>query len=112
MIGNQIKLPKLGLVRFAKRSEVEGRIINATIRRNPSGKYFISVLAETDVPVLPKTNRSCGVDVGLKNFAILSDGTVYQNPKFFRTVEKKMSDRLMFLGIPHFNQTVRSIRGG
>ncbi|PEJ29089.1 transposase, partial [Peribacillus butanolivorans] len=66
-------------------------MINATIRRNPSGKYFISVLAETHVQVLPKTNRSCGVDVGLKNFAILSDGTVYQNPKFFRTVEKKLA---------------------
>lgn len=84
-------MPKLGLVRFAKSREVEGRIINATIRRNPSGKYFISVLAETDVQVHPKTNRSCGVDVGLKNFAILSDGTVYQNPKFFRTVEKKLA---------------------
>ncbi len=88
MIGNQIKLPKLGLIRFAKSREVEGRIINTTIRRNPSGKYFISVLAETNVQVLPKTNRSCGVDLGLKNFAILSDGTVYQNPKFFRAVEK------------------------
>ncbi|WP_144550184.1 IS200/IS605 family element RNA-guided endonuclease TnpB [Peribacillus simplex] len=91
MFGNQINLPKLGLVRFAKSREVEGRIINATIRRNPSGKYFISVLAETNVQVLPKTNRSCGVDVGLKNFAILSDGTVYQNPKFFGTVEKKLA---------------------
>ena len=91
MIGNKIKLPKLGLVRFAKSREVERRIINATIRRNPSGKYFISVLAETNVQVLPKTNRSCGVDVGLKNFAILSDGTVYQNSKFFRMVENKFA---------------------
>ena len=76
---------------YAKSREVEVRIINATIRRNPSGKYFISVLAETNVQVLPKNNRSCGVDVGLKNFAILSEGTVYQNPKFFRTVEKKLA---------------------
>ena len=52
IVGNKIKLPKLGLVRFAKSSEVEGRIFNATIRRNPSGKYFVSVLAETDVQVI------------------------------------------------------------
>ncbi|WP_280771034.1 transposase, partial [Salipaludibacillus daqingensis] len=43
--GKHIKLPKLGLVRFAKSRDVDGRIINATIRRNPSGKYFVSILA-------------------------------------------------------------------
>ena len=43
VIDNYIKLPKLGLVRFAKSREVEGRILNATIRRNPSGKYFVSI---------------------------------------------------------------------
>jgi putative transposase len=40
VIGNKIKLPKLGLVRFAKSREVNGRIVSATVRRNPSGKYF------------------------------------------------------------------------
>ncbi|EIJ82972.1 ISCpe2, transposase orfB [Bacillus methanolicus MGA3] len=38
--GNYMKLPKLGLVRFAKSRKVEGRILNATIRRNSSGNYF------------------------------------------------------------------------
>lgn len=41
--GNHIKLPKLGLVRFAKSREIKGKIVNATIGRNPSGKYFISM---------------------------------------------------------------------
>ena len=50
LIDNQIKLPKLGLVKFAKSREVEGRILNATVRRNPSGKYFVSVLAEVEHP--------------------------------------------------------------
>ena len=40
---------------------------------------------------LEKTGSSVGVDVGLKDFAILSDGTVYKNPKFFRTFEKKLA---------------------
>ncbi|ANN33304.1 hypothetical protein A9498_18110 [Bacillus thuringiensis serovar coreanensis] len=39
VVGNKIKLPKLGLVRFAKSREVEGRIVNATVRQNPSGRY-------------------------------------------------------------------------
>ncbi|MTW84379.1 IS200/IS605 family element transposase accessory protein TnpB [Virgibacillus dakarensis] len=86
-----LKLPKLGLVRFAKSREVHGRIINATIRRNPSGKYFVSILAEVDVLPLPKTGSSVGVDVGLKDFATLSDGTVYENPTFFRRLEEKLA---------------------
>ncbi|MGM9929258.1 MAG: IS200/IS605 family element RNA-guided endonuclease TnpB [Bacillus sp. (in: firmicutes)] len=85
-----IKLPKLGLVRFAKSREVDGRILNATIRRNPSGKYFISILVETEVQPLPKTKSSVGIDVGLKDFVILSDGTKHCNPKFFRSLEKKL----------------------
>lgn len=86
-----IKLPKLGLVRFAKSREVEGRIMNATIRRNPSGKYFISILAETNVQKYEKMGSSVGIDVGLKEFATLSNGTVYVNPKFFRTLEEKLA---------------------
>ncbi|WP_459783851.1 RNA-guided endonuclease TnpB family protein, partial [Alkalibacterium sp. s-m-22] len=76
--GNKLKLPKLGLVLFAKSREVEGRILNATIRRNPTGKYFVSLLVETEVEPIEKTDSSVGVDVGLKDFAILSDGTVYK----------------------------------
>ncbi|WP_346207664.1 IS200/IS605 family element RNA-guided endonuclease TnpB [Caldifermentibacillus hisashii] len=91
IIGNKIKLPKLGLVKFAKSREVEGRILNATVRRNPSGKYFVSILVETKVQELPKTNSSVGIDVGLKDFAILSDGTKYKNPKWFRKLEKKLT---------------------
>jgi putative transposase len=89
--GNKIKLPKLGLVRFAKSREIEGRILNATVRRNPSGKYFVSFLAETDVQPLEKTGSSVGVDVGLKDFAILSTGVVFSNPKWFRKLEEKLA---------------------
>ncbi|OTW49514.1 transposase, partial [Bacillus thuringiensis serovar mexicanensis] len=77
VIGNKIKLPKLGRVRFAKSREVKGRIVNATVRRNPSGRYFVSLLVETEVQELPKTHSYIGIDVGLKDFAILSDGTPY-----------------------------------
>ena len=91
VINNYVKLPKLGLVRFAKSREVEGRIVNATIRRNPSGKYFVSLGVETEVSELPKTNSVAGVDVGIKDFAILSNGKVYTNPKFFRTLEERLA---------------------
>jgi putative transposase len=91
VLENYIKLPKLGNVRFAKSREVNGRIISATIRRNPTGKYFVSVATESEVIELPKTNSAIGIDVGLKDFAILSDGTIYPNPKFFRSLEEKLA---------------------
>jgi putative transposase len=91
VLDKHIKLPKLGLVRFAKSREVEGRILSATVRRNPSGKYFVSILVETEVQEFPKTNSAIGVDLGLKSFAILSNGTTYSNPKFFRTLEEKLA---------------------
>jgi putative transposase len=91
MIDHNIKLPKLGLVKFAKSREVEGRILNATVRRNPSGKYFVSVLAEVEIQELPKTGNEVGIDVGLKEFAILSNGVVFGNPKFFRRLEGNLA---------------------
>ena len=91
IIDNRIKLPKLGLVKFAKSKEVDGRILNATIKYTPSGKYYISILTQTEVQELPKTDSSVGIDLGLKDFAILSNGKVYENPKFFRSLEKKLA---------------------
>ncbi|MFK4380309.1 IS605 OrfB family transposase [Bacillus sp. RC218] len=87
-----MKLPKIGLVKFAKSRKVTGRIMSATIRRNPSGKYFISLLVKTEVKEPPKTESSVGIDMGLKDFAILSNRTTYKNSKFFRTLEKKLAD--------------------
>ncbi|SFA45930.1 putative transposase [Anoxybacillus pushchinoensis] len=91
VLDKHIKLPKLGLVRFAKSREVEGRILSATIRRNPSGKYFVSILVETDVQALPKTGSAVGIDVGLKEFAVLSDGTKYVNPKWLHKLEEQLA---------------------
>ncbi len=95
--GNRLKLPKLGWVKFAKSREVEGRIMNATVRRNAANKHFVSILCEVDIEPLKKTGSSVGIDLGLKDFAILSDGTVYDNPKFFRSLEKKLAEEQRIL---------------
>ena len=89
--GNHIQLPKLGLVKFAKSREVSGSIKNATIRRTPSGKYFVSIACEVEIEKLPKVNKKVGVDVGIKEFAITSDGEIMSNPKYFRKSEKRLA---------------------
>ncbi|MFC9744190.1 RNA-guided endonuclease TnpB family protein, partial [Streptomyces noursei] len=90
VVGNKMKLPKLGLVRFAKSREVHGRVLNATVRRTPSGKYFVSILAEVDVLPLVKAESSIGIDLGITDFAILSDGRKIDNNKFTAKMEKKL----------------------
>ncbi|UUI02110.1 IS200/IS605 family element RNA-guided endonuclease TnpB [Oceanobacillus jeddahense] len=97
ILDKHIKLPKLGLVRLAKSREVEGRIMNVTVRRNPSGKYFVSIVVETEMQHYEKTGSSIGIDVGLTDFATLSDGTVYENPRFFQTLEKKLAKAQVIL---------------
>ena len=92
--GNRIKLPKLGWVKFAKSREVEGRILATTIRRNPSGKYFVSVRCEMDrCPYRPvDKEKAVGVDLGLTDYAIFSDGTPKAKPpRSFRAYEKKLA---------------------
>ncbi|MGG0760114.1 RNA-guided endonuclease TnpB family protein, partial [Bacillus paramycoides] len=51
----------------------------------------VSILAEVEVQELPKTDSAVGIDVGVKNFAILSTGEVFGNPKWFRVLEKRLA---------------------
>ena len=88
IIENIIKLPKLGQVKFAKSRELNGRILNATIRKNPSGKFFVSILCEEEVPELPKTGLEIGIDLGITDFAILSNGQKIDNNRFTSKMEK------------------------
>jgi putative transposase len=91
IIGNKIKLPKLGWVKFAKSGEVEGKILSVTIRKNPSGKYFISILCECEQEPLPSIEKSVGIDLGLKHFLTSSDGEKEDAPRLFRKYEKKLA---------------------
>ena len=86
-----IRLPKLGLVKIAKSKDVKGKILSATVRRTPSGKYFVSVLTEQEVRPMQPSFFETGIDVGLKEFATLSDGTKIENPKWLRKLEEKLT---------------------
>ncbi|MGM9950285.1 MAG: IS200/IS605 family element RNA-guided endonuclease TnpB [Lysinibacillus sp.] len=85
-----IKIPKLGFLRFAKSREVTGTIKRVILRQNAVGKYFISVLAETEAAPLPKTEQAVGIDLGLSSFATFSSGETIQNHRFFSTLEKQL----------------------
>lgn len=87
-----IKLPKLGLVKVRDKQIPQGRILNATISQEPDGRFYCSLCC-TDVSFeqLPKTNQFVGIDLGLVDFAIFSDGIKIENPRFFEKSEKKLA---------------------
>ncbi|RKN85759.1 IS200/IS605 family element RNA-guided endonuclease TnpB [Paenibacillus ginsengarvi] len=89
--GNRLRLPKLGCTRFAKSQEIVGRILSATVRRSPSGKYFVSLVCEADVQPLPASPNAVGIDLGLKTYMTLSDGQKVDNPKYLREYEKRLA---------------------
>lgn len=90
-LGNGIKLPKLGKVRIRDKQIPQGKILNATISQTPSGKYFVSLCCtEVEKPAYHRTDRYVGVDLGLKEFAITSEGKKHENPKYLAKSLKKL----------------------
>ena len=91
MSDRYIKLPKIGLVRVKKHRNFEGLIKSVTVSKTPSNKYYVSVLVnQEEKEKLPKTNNQIGIDLGLKEFAITSDGEMIENPKYLRKSEKRL----------------------
>ena len=86
-----IKIPKLkSLIRIKLHRQPKGMIKSATISRHASGKYYISLLYKEEINELPKTNSAIGIDLGITDFAILSDGQKIDNHKFTSKMEKKL----------------------
>ena len=88
----KIRIPKVGWIRFRDKSNFNGltKINNITISKSSSGKYYASISAEVDIAVFEKNNQNCGIDLGLKDFCILNDGTKFENPKFLVHNEKRL----------------------
>lgn len=81
-------------LQFSRLQKYKDNIRNATLSRTKSGKYFLSVLVEMNDDELKQfenTGQHVGIDLGVKDFVITSDGEVFENKHFFKKQEKKMS---------------------
>lgn len=88
-----VKLPKLGMVKARVSRGVEGRILSATVKQVPSGKYFV-VICCTDVPNLVAADGDIamlGIDAGVHDIATCSNGVRLENPKYLAKSEKKLA---------------------
>jgi len=86
-----IKLPKLkSRVKIKQHRQFTGKIKSCTISKTTTNKYYISILVEEEIKPLPKTDQKVGIDLGIKDFAVTSDGEVFENPKWLRKTEKRL----------------------
>ena len=90
--GNFVKIPKLkSKIKIVLHRQFKGLIKSATISKTPSNQYYISILVDTENIQLPKNDNKIGIDLGLKEFAICSNGDRFDNPQNLRKSEKKLS---------------------
>lgn len=89
---NKIVLPKLGAVKIKDKQVPQGRILNATISQDPDGRYYCSLTC-TDVKVelFKTTGKNVGIDLGIVDFAIFSDGVKIENKMFYEKSLKKLT---------------------
>lgn len=87
-----IKLPKLkSMVKVKQHRQFHGKIKSCTISKTPTNKYYVSILVEEEeIKPLPKTDKKVGIDLGIKDFAVTSDGEIFENPKWLRKSEQRI----------------------
>ena len=88
---NTITLPKIGEIKINLHRPVEGTIKRVIVSKTPTGKYFASICCDDQIKPLEKVDKKVGIDVGLKEFAVCSDGYRLPNPKHFRKSEKRLA---------------------
>lgn len=88
---SRIKLPKLKWTKVKIHREFTGKIKSATISQVPSGKYFVSILIETEHISMEPTGCMIGIDLGIKDLLITSDGEKIDNLKLTKKYEKKLA---------------------
>ncbi|MER5382648.1 RNA-guided endonuclease TnpB family protein [Streptomyces sp. NPDC002688] len=89
--GGKLRLPKVGDVPVRWSRTLPSTPSTVTVVKDAAGRYFASFVVETDASeVLPQTTPEIGIDLGLRHFAVLSDGRKVDSPRFLRRAEKRL----------------------
>ena len=88
--GGDLSLPKVGDVRVKWSRALPSVPSSVTVVKDAAGRYFASFVVETEPAALPESESVVGIDLGLSHFAVLSDGTKIDSPRFLRRAEKKL----------------------
>ena len=118
LVNKTITLPKLKKVKikgYRNLNNIDGRIINVTISKEKNGKYYVSVLYEENIEekeFIP--NNIVGIDLGIKDLVISSDGIKYENEKSIKKYEKRIKRKQRELsrkqkGSNNYNKTKKQL---
>jgi putative transposase len=78
-------------IKFVLHREIKGEISHCTISKTPTGKYFVSILCEVQHKPSQQTKKRCGVDLGIKDFAVTSDGLRFKNNYLIKRYERRLA---------------------
>ena len=84
------KLKKLNGIKMVEHRQLQGRILFATFTKTPTNKYFVSITVEQSYTPKPPTNKEVGIDLGIKDLIITSDGSKFKNHKFTNHYAKQL----------------------
>ena len=88
---NKIFVPKFNDgIKLNKHREFKGEIRQCTFSKDCRNQYFVSILVATTHEQLPQTGKSVGIDLGIKDFAITSDGIKYKNHRYTKRYEREL----------------------
>ncbi|WP_046468934.1 RNA-guided endonuclease InsQ/TnpB family protein [Allosalinactinospora lopnorensis] len=88
--GGKLRLPKIGDIKVKWSRDLPSEPSSVTVIKDASGRYFASFVVETAKEPLPESAAEVGIDLGLTHFAVLSDGTKIDNPRFLRRAERRL----------------------
>ena len=88
--GNRLLLSKIGNIQIRQHRELPEKIKTLTVKRCPSGRWYACFSCVVDAQPREKSLEDVGIDLGLHSYAVLSDGTRIENPKLYRSEEKRV----------------------
>jgi len=91
IVNDKLQIPKFKPVKIKIHRAIEGKILFVTISKTNTDKYFAAITCEVEHKPLPKSNRAVGIDLGIKDLAICSDGIVFENIKTTKKYAKKLA---------------------
>jgi putative transposase len=86
----RLRLPKIGDVAVRWSRHLPSAPSSVTVIRDAAGRYFASFVVHAAPDPLPETGAGCGIDLGLRHFAVMDDGSKISSPRFLRRAEKKL----------------------
>ena len=96
--GTKLIVPKfLDGIEMIMERQIKGIIKHCNISKTPTGKYFVSILTELEYQPVSKTNQSVGIDLGIKDFLVLSNGTKIKNHRFLKHYERILAENQKYL---------------